>query len=102
MPWRYWRPCIRARRSILLRQTYAERQLEIDNLRESAYRQLMEIMALSGQRTEAMAVYEKCRRLFAEELGMAPSKRTTELYEQILDGDSASSRSPARGYGATI
>lgn len=68
-------------------RTYANRQIELDNLRESAYRQLMEIMALEGQRSEAMAVYEKCRRLFAEELGMEPSKRTTELYEQILTGD---------------
>ncbi|MDX1417417.1 MAG: protein kinase [Candidatus Promineifilaceae bacterium] len=68
-------------------RTYAERQIEIDNLREPAYRQLMEIMATSGRRSEALAVYENCRRLFAEELGMAPSKRTTELYEQILAGD---------------
>ncbi len=82
-------------------QTYAERQLEIDNLREPAYRQLMEIMALSGRRTEAIAVYDVCRRLLAEELGMTPSKRTTELYDQILAGERSfeSEPSPAvRGY----
>ena len=54
----------------------AERQLEIDNLRESAYRQLMEIMALSGQQSEALSLYETCRRILAEELGMAPAART--------------------------
>ncbi|MDX1415582.1 MAG: protein kinase, partial [Candidatus Promineifilaceae bacterium] len=68
-------------------QTHAEQQLEIDNLRESAYRQLMEILALNGRREEALAVYENCRDLMAQELGMAPTKRTTEIYELILAGD---------------
>ena len=77
-------------------QTYAERQLEIDNLRESAYRQLMESMALGGRRAEAMAVYDVCHRLFAEELGMTPSKRTSDLYEQILAGESRFDPEPSR------
>jgi WD40 repeat protein/DNA-binding SARP family transcriptional activator len=66
---------------------YAEQQLIIDNLRESAYRQLMEILALSGHREEALAQYEACKRVLAEELGMAPSTRTTEIYDKILAGD---------------
>ena len=65
----------------------AERQLEIDDLRESAYQQLMEILARNGQRNDALAVYEKCRRHLMEELGMAPATRTTALYEKILAGD---------------
>lgn len=65
----------------------AERQLEIDNLRESSYRQQMEVLALSGRREEALAVYESCRRLLAEELSMQPAKRTTEIYDQILAGE---------------
>ena len=68
-------------------QAYAKRQLEIDNLRESAYRQSMEVLALSGRREEAVALYESCRRLLAEELGMSPARRTTEVYEKILAGD---------------
>ncbi len=68
-------------------RTYAERQLEIDNLRESAYRQMMEILALNGQRAEALSYYEGYRRLLAEELGMAPSTRTAKLYEKIQTGD---------------
>jgi len=68
-------------------EQYAERQLELDNLREGAYQQLMEILVRNGQRNEALAIYERCRRLFNEELGMAPAARTTELYEQILAGD---------------
>ncbi|WP_420643887.1 AfsR/SARP family transcriptional regulator [Candidatus Leptofilum sp.] len=62
-------------------RAYAERQIEIDDLRESGYRQLMKILALSGQRAEALALYDSCRRLLSEELSMAPSARTTEIYE---------------------
>jgi WD40 repeat protein/serine/threonine protein kinase/two-component SAPR family response regulator len=77
-------------------RNYAERQLQIDNLRESAYRQLMLVLAISGQRSEAMGVYESCRRLLAESLGMAPSGRTTTLYEQILAGDLNAGETSAR------
>ena len=66
---------------------HAERQLELDEYREGAYQQWMETLARNGQRNEALAVYERCRRLFNEELGMDPAARTTELYEQILAGD---------------
>jgi DNA-binding SARP family transcriptional activator len=48
-------------------QTLAKRQLEIDNLRENAYRQLMEALALSGHREEALSVYENCRRLLVRQ-----------------------------------
>ena len=76
---------------------YAERQLEIDHLRESGYRQLMKIMALNGQRSEALAAYESLSRLLAEELGMAPAARTTDLYEQIRAGELNFTRQAARG-----
>jgi len=68
-------------------QALAKRQLEIDNLRENAYRQLMEALALSGHREEALSVYENCRRLLAEELSMEPANRTTEIAEKIQAGD---------------
>ena len=84
-----------------LAQTLAEQQLEIDNLRESSYRQLIRALALSGRREEALAVYESCRRLLAEEMAMEPSRRTTELYEQIIAGDlslEAAQTQGIRGY----
>ena len=68
-------------------RAYAEHQLEIDDLRESASRQMMELMALSGQRSEALAVYEECRQSLVEELSMEPASRTTEIYEKILAGN---------------
>ncbi|MDX1614412.1 MAG: protein kinase [Candidatus Promineifilaceae bacterium] len=80
---------------------YAQRQLDIDNLRESAYRQQMEALALGEQREQALSVYERCRRVLAEELGMAPSARTTTDYERIVSGDLRFDRQPqpgVRGY----
>ncbi|MDT8306570.1 MAG: protein kinase, partial [Anaerolineae bacterium] len=89
------------RRDFVEARAYAERQLDIDNLRESAYRQLMETLARAGFREQALAAYDVCRRVLAEELGMAPATRTTEYYERIRAGDlrfGTAPRQGARGY----
>ncbi len=65
---------------------HARRQVELDPWRESAHRQLMRALALSGQRDAALAQYETCRRLLAEELGVEPEAETLGLYERIRDG----------------
>ncbi len=65
----------------------ARRQLNIDWLHESAYQQLMELMARSGRRGEALAEYENYRKLLRDELGMAPTAKSTARYEKILTGD---------------
>ncbi len=64
---------------------YAWRQVELDPLREEAHRQVMRALALSGRRSEALAQYEACRQLLADELGVAPADQTTALYERIRD-----------------
>ena len=50
----------------------------------------MRLLALTGQRSAALAQYEACRRALSEELDVKPSERTVALYEQIkidqLDG----------------
>jgi predicted ATPase/DNA-binding SARP family transcriptional activator len=66
---------------------HAWRQVEFDPWRERAHRQLMRLLALSDQRGAALAQYQTCRRLLAEELGVEPAEETTRLYEQIRDGD---------------
>jgi len=63
---------------------YARRQLEIDNLREIAHRQLMLALARSGQRASALSHYEACRRLLRDELGVEPSAETRALAERIV------------------
>jgi DNA-binding SARP family transcriptional activator len=61
-------------------QVYAWRQVELDPAREEAHQQLMRVLALSGRRSEALAQYESCRRLLAEELGVEPSAETLAIY----------------------
>ena len=65
---------------------YARRQVELEPWRESAHRQWMRALALSGQRSAALAQYEACRRILAEELGVEPEAETTALYERIRGG----------------
>ncbi len=62
---------------------YATRQLELDPWREEAYRQLMRALALSGQRSAALAQYEACCRVLAQELGAEPSQETVSLQAKI-------------------
>jgi len=65
---------------------HAVRQLELDPWREEAHCQMMRTLALDGQRSAALAQYETCRRVLADELGVEPSANTRELVEQIRAG----------------
>jgi DNA-binding SARP family transcriptional activator/predicted ATPase len=67
-------------------QSFARRQLELDPWDEAAHRQLMQALALAGQRSAALAQYETCRRFLAEGLDVEPAPETNELYRQISDG----------------
>jgi DNA-binding SARP family transcriptional activator len=53
---------------------FAEQILALEPFRETGYRRLMEAHAAGGNRAEALRVYERCRRLLAEELGGCPSR----------------------------
>jgi len=64
-------------------RNYLRRQLALEPWDERAHRQLMRLLALSGQRSAALAQYEVCRRLLAQELSVEPARETTELYENI-------------------
>jgi DNA-binding SARP family transcriptional activator len=74
---------------------YAWRLVEIDPWREKAHRQLMQLLALSGERGAALAQYETCRLLLAQELGVEPGDETTRLYEEIRDGRRAAASAAA-------
>lgn len=65
---------------------YATRLLAMDALREDTHRQLMLLLALSGQRGAALSQYETLCRTLRDELGVDPTDETTALYEQILAG----------------
>jgi len=62
---------------------YARRQIELEPWREEAHRQLMRALALSGQRSAALAQYQTCRRILAAELGVVPTTATEALRAQI-------------------
>jgi len=66
-------------------QRYAWQQVELEPWLEEGHQQLMRVLTLGGQRSAALAQYETCRHLLADELGVEPVPETTELYEQIRD-----------------
>jgi len=57
--------------------------LEIDNLSEEFYQQLMLCYLQAGLHAEAAIVWECCRKNLAIHLGIAPSPKTTEIYRMI-------------------
>jgi DNA-binding SARP family transcriptional activator len=63
---------------------YGMQILACDKVHERAYRGLMRLHYLSGNRDKALRVYEQCSFVLNEELGITPSQRTTVLYERIL------------------
>jgi ABC-type oligopeptide transport system substrate-binding subunit/DNA-binding SARP family transcriptional activator len=65
---------------------YTTRLLALDPWREETHREMMRLLALTGQRSAALAQYEKCRRLLETELGLEPLEETTTLYERIRQG----------------
>jgi ABC-type oligopeptide transport system substrate-binding subunit/DNA-binding SARP family transcriptional activator len=71
---------------------FAARLLALDPWREEAHRSLMRLFALSGQRSDALAQYETCRRTLAQELHLEPDAETNTLFEQIRDGTLAPPR----------
>ena len=67
---------------------WAEQAIALEPFRESGYRSLMEAHAAAGNRAEALRVYERCRRLLAEELGAYPSPETETVYRGLLEAPS--------------
>ena len=65
---------------------YAWKQLELEPWDETAHQSLMRTLTISGQRNAALAQYEACQKLLAEELGVEPSDDTKLLYEKIRSG----------------
>jgi len=58
--------------------------IEAAPFRESGYRLLMEALERSGNRAEALRVFESLRRLLAEELGTEPDPQTRAMHQRLL------------------
>ncbi len=57
--------------------------VERDPLDEDSHRRLMLAYHLSGNRSAAIAQFERLRQILSSELGVEPSAQTTELHEHI-------------------
>lgn len=64
-----------------------ERILRQDRAHERTHWRLMRLHYLAGDRTAAMRQYEACVTALREELDVAPSERTSTLYERIRAGE---------------
>jgi DNA-binding SARP family transcriptional activator len=62
----------------------AEDAVALEPFRESGYLRLMRVHLELGNRAEALRVYDRCRRLLAEELGADPSPQLEALYLELL------------------
>jgi DNA-binding SARP family transcriptional activator len=77
---------------------YVRRQLALEPWSEEAHQNAMRFLALSGQRSAALAQYETCRRVLDKEFGVEPSQATQALYQQIKAGAlPADSQAPEPG-----
>jgi len=63
--------------------THAREVVRLEPYRESAYRRLMRMLDRSGERAEAVRVYQDLGRLLKRDLGVAPSDETEAVYREI-------------------
>lgn len=58
--------------------------IALEPFRETAYQLLMRAHAAAGNTAEALRVYERCRTLISEELGVNPSPQTKAVHAELL------------------
>ena len=63
-----------------------QRLLRLAPWDEASHRRQMSLLAQSGQQAAALAHFDACRQLLAEELDIEPDATTAALYEQIKAG----------------
>ncbi|MCB0112180.1 MAG: hypothetical protein KDE53_39930, partial [Caldilineaceae bacterium] len=62
---------------------YAREQVRMEPWREEAHRQTMRLLLYSGQRSAALAQYQRCVQILEEELGVPPAAETETLFQLI-------------------
>lgn len=75
------------------------RLLELEPWQEEAHRQLMQLLALVGRRSEALMQYKACRRVLVLELGTEPTLETQAIYQEILAAERRGRRRSAGSVG---
>lgn len=61
------------------------RAIEVEPLAEALYRHLMNTYARLERRSEALAVYQRCRQSLLSRLGVSPAPETQALYRRLVD-----------------
>ncbi|MGD8405796.1 MAG: BTAD domain-containing putative transcriptional regulator, partial [Anaerolineales bacterium] len=67
---------------------YAQRLLRLTPWNEEAYRQAMQLLAWTGKRGAALRLFEQCKQVLLDELGVEPDEKTLDLYQRIQAGKS--------------
>ncbi len=73
---------------------YAQTWVRQDPLAEDAYRALMQLYALSGDRARALRAYHTCVTVLRRELGVEPSAATRAVHERLLHLDAPPAPAP--------
>lgn len=67
----------------------AEDAIALEPFRERTHQLLMRVHAAAGNPAEALRAYDRCRRLLADELGVAPAAETVALHLALLRNGNA-------------
>ena len=62
---------------------YACELLALDDLSEAAYRRVMRLHYLAGDRAAALLAFDRCEHVLKHEVGVAPSPETLELLQTV-------------------
>src|SRR5512143_3531993 len=76
---------LEARREYASAIAYVRHWLQHDPVDEDAYRWLMRLLALAGDRVAALQAYRQCEGALRRELSAEPSAATVRTYERIRD-----------------
>ncbi|GMQ84176.1 MAG: hypothetical protein BMS9Abin06_0942 [Gammaproteobacteria bacterium] len=65
--------------------TCYQHALEIDHLAEAFYQHLMRSYAHQGRKADAVATFQRCRKILATVLGVTPSPETVSIYKSVRE-----------------
>ena len=68
-------------------EKWATAVLKENRCDEAAHRQLIQIYAVQGRRSEALQQYQRCERVLREELGVQPLPDTQTLFQALLTNE---------------
>jgi LuxR family maltose regulon positive regulatory protein len=61
-----------------------QKALEVDDIIEELYQNLMTCYQRMGKKAEAIAIYNRCRKTLSAALGIEPSSKTQTIYRSLL------------------